>query len=285
MLVHERLDPNVNADSAIYKAMGLLSYADQLEPENQEVETWRFMKFDRFNDLITSSELYFCRSDLFENDKREGLPPEELLAMLGLHPLDVNDRRTLALTMGTLAQNRESFYVSCWHLFREETLRMWQEYGKKGVAICSRYSLLKSALSKFSDQAYIGLVRYGAQHLVRRQLEGHGWNLFRLITTKRVEFAQEREVRAFLWLPQYLGDDRHIDDQNRVYPYPLTPPPPHVPNGLGRKVDLQALLTKIVVSPWASPTTINEITRLVTENAVDIAIEQSELTQHLQLLP
>jgi hypothetical protein len=150
---------------------------------------------------------------------------------------------------------------------------MWQEYGKKGVAICSRYSLLKSALSDFSDQAYIGLVRYGARHLVRRQLEGHGWNLFRLITTKRVEFAQEREVRAFLWLPQYLGDDRHIDDQNRVYPYPLTPPPPHVPNGLRRKVNLQALLTKVVVSPWASPTTINEITRLVTDNALDIAIE------------
>lgn len=265
--------------------MGLLSYADQLEPQNQDVEIWRFIKFDRFSDLITSRELYFCRSDRFENDKREGLPPEELLAVLGLHPLDVNDRRTLALTMGTLAQNRESFYVSCWHLFREETLNMWEEYGKNGVAICSRYSLLKSALSKFSDQSYLGLVRYGAQHLVRRQLEGQGWNLFRLITHKRLEFAHECEVRAFLWLPQYLGDDRHIDDQNRVYPYPLTPPPSHVPNGLRRKVDLQVLLTKIVVSPWATDATINEIGRLVKDNALDIAIEQSALTQHLHLLP
>jgi hypothetical protein len=265
--------------------MGLLNYPDQLEPRNQEVEIWRFMKFERLSDLITSGELYFCRSDLFDNDQREDLPPEELLATLGLHPLDVNDRRTLALTIGTLAQNRESFYVSCWHLFREETLRMWQEYGRNGVAICSRYSLLKSTLSKFDDQSYVGLVRYGAQHLVRRQLEGQAWNLFRLITHKRVKFAHECEVRAFLWLPQYLGDDRHIDDQNRVYPYPLTPPPPRVPNGLRRKVDLQALITKIVVSPWASPTAIDEITRLVKDHALNTVIEQSGLTQHLQLLP
>jgi hypothetical protein len=97
--------------------VGLLNYPDQLEPENQEVEIWRFMKFDRFNDLMKSGELYFCRADRFESDKREGLPPEELLAMLGLHPLDINDRRMLANYMGTLAQNRESFYVSCWHCF------------------------------------------------------------------------------------------------------------------------------------------------------------------------
>jgi hypothetical protein len=265
--------------------VGLLSYIDQLEPENQEAEIWRFMEFDRFKDLITTGELYFCRSDRFTNDLREGLPPEEVLAMLGLHPLDINDRRQLAGYMGTLAQNRESFYVSCWHLFREETLRMWQEYGERGVAISSRYSLLKASLSKFSDNAYIGLVRYGAKHLVRRQLEGSGWNLFRLITSKRVEYAHEREVRAFLWLPQYLGDDRHIDDQNRVHPYPLTPPPPHVPDGLKRKVDLQALLTKIVISPWASPTTVAEVNRLVTDNAPGVAIQKSELTSHLELLP
>jgi hypothetical protein len=265
--------------------MSLLSYPDQLEPENQEVEIWRFMKFNRFNDLITSSELYSCRADRFENDKREGLPPEELLAMLGLHPLDINDRRTLAHYMGTLAQNRESFYVTCWHLFREETLRMWREYGDQGVAICSRYSLLKSALSNLSDNAYIGLVRYGARHLVRQHLAGQGWNLFRLITSKRIEYSHEREVRAFLWLPQYLGDDRHIDDQGTVYPYPLTSPPPHVPDGLRRKVALQALLTKIVISPWATPATIDEINRLVTNYAPGTAIQHSELAQHSQLLP
>lgn len=243
------------------------------------------MKFSRFADLMTSSELYFCRADRFENDKREGLPPEELLAMLGLHSLDVEDRRKLADHMGTLAQNRESFYVSCWHLFREETLKMWREYGDRGVAICSRYSLLKAALSKLSDRAYIGLVRYGAQHLVRGHLAGQGWNLFRLITSKRVEYAEELEVRAFLWLPEYLGGDRHLDAQNRVYPYPLTPPPPRVPDGLKRRVDLQALLTKIVISPWATPQAVDEMNRLVTEYCPGIPIQPSGLTKYLSLLP
>jgi hypothetical protein len=265
--------------------VGLESYPDQLEPENQEVEIWRFMKFTRFTDLVTSSELYFCRADRFENDKREGLPPQELLAMLGFHPLDINDRRKLADYMGNLAQNRESFYVSCWHLFREETLKMWREYGDQGVAICSRYSLLKSALSKFSDRAYIGLVRYGPHHLVAQHLAGQGWNLFRLITNKRIEYVDEAEVRAFLWLPEYLGGDRHLDEQNRVFPYPLTPPPQYVPDGLKRKVDLQALLTKIVVSPCATPQTVEEINRLVTEYCRGIPTQPSGLTRYLDLFP
>jgi hypothetical protein len=162
---------------------------------------------------------------------------------------------------------------------------MWKEYGDQGVAICSRYSLLKSDLSNFSDNAYIGLVRYGAGHLVRQHLAGQGWNLFRLITNKRIKYAHEREVRAFLWLPQYLGDDRHIDEQNRVHPYPLTPPPPHVPNGLRRRVDLKALLTKIVISPWATPATVNKIDRVVTESVPGVALKHSELAQHFQLLP
>lgn len=56
---------------------------------------------------------------------------------------------------------------------------MWKEYGNEGVAIISRYQLLKSALSTMPDRAYIGLVRYGAQHMISKRV-----NLFRYITTQ-----------------------------------------------------------------------------------------------------
>jgi hypothetical protein len=49
-------------------------HADSQPDDNSVI--WRFMRFERFADLVTTGELYFCRSDLF-TDENEGLPPED----------------------------------------------------------------------------------------------------------------------------------------------------------------------------------------------------------------
>jgi hypothetical protein len=175
--------------------MTVETYPDQIEPENPDVVIWRFMAMEKFRDLMASGELYFCRADRFPNDEREGLPPEEYMPALGLNPLDLNDRQRLDDSIGCAAQFREAFYISCWHLFREETYKMWKEYGEDGVAICSRYRLLKSTLDAMSDPAFVGLVRYGSRHLL-----GKRFNTLQFIMTKRAEHADEREVRALLWI-------------------------------------------------------------------------------------
>lgn len=126
--------------------MPIETYPYQLEPRNQAAVIWRFMDMKRFTDLMATGELYFCRADLF-SDETEGLPPEEYLPILGLNPLDLLDRQKIVDSIGCMAQFREAFYINCWHLFREETNKMWEEYGKAGVAICSRFELLKSALN------------------------------------------------------------------------------------------------------------------------------------------
>ena len=161
--------------------MAVEAYPDQLEPENQDAVIWRFMDMKKFRDLVATGELYFCRADLFD-DEREGLPPEEYLPILGLNPFDLRDRRELSHHIGSDAQFRESFYISCWQLFLNETAEMWKNYGEDGVAICSRYRLLKSALDVMGDRAFLGLVRYGSKHLT-------GWNSLRFITTKRMKYA------------------------------------------------------------------------------------------------
>lgn len=234
----------------------------------------------KFCDLMTTSELYFCRADLL-SDEREGLPPEEYLSTFGLHPLDLNDRRELLNHIGSDAQFREGFYVSCWHLFREETCRMWREYGSEGVAITSRYQPLKSALDTLSDRTYIGLVHYSAKHML-----GNCANELRYITTKRSEYEHEQEVRAFLWLPdQQAGGNRHYDENGDVHPRPLTPPPSYVPIGLRRRIDVQALVAEIVVSPWAPSATLDSVRHLVSDTGHKIPVRQSELARYAALLP
>jgi hypothetical protein len=260
--------------------MGIETYLDQLEPQNQDAVIWRFVNMRKFRDLMTTAELYFCRADLFP-DEREGLPPEEYLATFGLNPYDINDRRELLNHIGSDAQFREGFYVNCWHLFREETSKMWREYGNEGVAITSRYRLLKSALNALSDRAYIGLVRYGAQHLIGKHV-----NLFRYITTKRTKYAHEQELRAFLWIMDpYAGINRHYDENNRVHPIPLTAPQDSVSKGERRKVDLQALVTDIVVSPCSSSTIVDEVRQVVSDAGYKIPVQQSELARYATFLP
>lgn len=65
------------------------------------------LPLEKFRDLMTTGELYFCRADLFTNDVREGLPPEEYLPAFGLHPLDVLDRQQLCHHIGSDAQFRK----------------------------------------------------------------------------------------------------------------------------------------------------------------------------------
>jgi hypothetical protein len=254
------------------------AYPDQIEPKDQQTAIWRFMNLKKFRDLMATRELYFCRADRFA-DESEGLPPEEYLPILGLNPLDLKERRQIDDSIGCAAHFRESFYVNCWHLFREETAKMWEDYGRDGVAICSRYGLLKSGLGSMSDRSFLGLVRYGSKHLT-------GWNVLRFITTKQAKYADEREVRAFLWIiDPHAGVNRHIDAESRIHTRPLTPPPDRVLPGQRRTVDLWALLTQIVVSPWASSEDFDGILQIVKNYGFTIPVRHSELSQYRRFLP
>lgn len=235
--------------------MPLAPYVNQVEPSEDAV-IWRFMDLYKFRDLVASEELYFRRADLF-SDRSEGLPPEDYaMRVLGLDPYDINDRVNLNGHLGFLAQNRESYYISCWHLYRQETLDMWEQYGEDGVAVCSRYGLLKSALNGLLDEVHSGLVRYGTDHLTNR------FNTLEFITTKQIQYSQDREVRAWLIVVHpFEGGNRHIDLNNSPHPVPLDLNPRNswVPKCKRRRIDLRSLITDVVISPWAEQDAVEEI--------------------------
>jgi hypothetical protein len=235
--------------------MPILPYVTQVEPSEDAV-IWRFMPLYKFRDLMASEELYFRRADLF-SDKSEGLPLEQYaLRVLGLDPYDINDRVALNNHLGSLAQHRESYYVSCWHLYRQETLDMWEQYGPDGVAVCSRYGLLKSAIDGLLDQAHSGLVQYGTDHLSNR------FNALEFITTKQAQYSQEHEVRALITSYDPLGGgNRHFDLNNFPHPVPLDLNPRNswVPEYKRRRIDLRSLITDVFISPWAEDWAIEEI--------------------------
>lgn len=257
--------------------MPIVPYVNRIEPSEDAV-IWRFIDLGKFRDLMASEELYFRRADLFA-DKSEGLPPEEYARrVLGLDPYDINDHVNLNNHLGFLAQNRECYYISCWQLRGLETLDMWERYGHDGVAVCSRYGLLKSAMDGLPDEAHAGLIHYGTAHLANT------FNALEFITTKQQQYSGEREVRAWLTAIDPLASgNRHIDSNGFPHPIALDVNPRHswVSECKRRRINLRSLLTGVVISPWAEAEAVEEIKLWIKLKGFPDSLKHSELTSGL----
>ena len=124
------------------------------------------------------------------------------------------------------------------------------------------------------------MVHYGASHL-----KGRSWNLLRFISTKRQEFAHEKEVRALLWFPDKSANDtRHFDANNIPHNRPLTKPSATFPKFKRLPVDLHSLITEVQLSPWASETTFADVNRWATEHGLSVPVRWSDLAEHKDLI-
>jgi hypothetical protein len=224
--------------------MPVENFVDNPEPKDPKALIWRYIEFYKLQDLVQSRQLYFRRSDKL-NDEQEGLPPSDYERILKFKKFDINDIKERDHEIGSLAQFRQSFYVSCWHLHDGETAKMWQRYGKDGVAIVSRYDLLRHVLHSLPDKVLVGLIRYGSKHLT-------GWNVVRFVTTKHEKYSTEREVRAMIWLTE-TGDsiNRHFDLNNRPHDRPIYDPPQTLPEAIRRDINVASLISEVVISPFA----------------------------------
>ena len=258
--------------------MPVETFVDDSEPTDPRSSIWRYIEFWKLQDLVHTGQLYLRRSDKLE-DEHEGLPPSEYERVLNLSRFDLNDIRERDHDIGSLAQFRQSFYVNCWHLDNGETATMWARYGRDGVAIVSRYDLLKQVLHPLPDKVMVGLIRYGTQHLT-------GWNVIRFVTTKREEYSSEREVRAMIWLTDTNdGMNRHFDLHNRPHDRPIYDPPPTLPEAIRRDIDVASLITEVVVSHLAPAGRLAEVRALLAAAGIAASVRESPLTTYSPFIP
>lgn len=254
------------------------NFVDDPEPADRTSAIWRFVQLWKLVDLVQTGELYLRRADTL-GDEQEGLPPVEYERVLNLSRFDINDIQARDHAIGSLAQDRQHFYVSCWHLDVGETATMWRRYGKDGVAIVSRYDVLRHVIDPLPDKVMVGLIRYGTAHLT-------GWNVIRFMTTKRQEFAFEREVRAMVWVTDTTDSmNRHFDITNRPHDRPIYDPPQSLPEWIRRKVDVTALIREVVISPFAPRHRLEEVRSLLADAGIGACVRESALTPHAALLP
>jgi hypothetical protein len=234
----------------------------------------RFIDFDKFRDLFANEELYFRRDDLFkEIDPEEALAPDDYIrASEGLVKYDLRDELKLNASQAFSREISEARYIQCWHIYEEETLHMWARYGG-GVAIFSRFDLLKAALNAMLDDITVGLVRYG--NIPDR------YNLIDFLFLKRKHFEKERELRVVISSYDPVGSaNRHIDHNGFPHREPLDKENPlhkWVHEYKRRRIDLKALVTEIRLSPWVTTSEINEVNDWLKGKSFSCPVKHSEL--------
>lgn len=243
----------------------------------------RFMDLPKFRDLFANEELYFRRIDLFkEIDPREALPSDEYVRKAqGLQKYVLSDELKVNNDQAFNRQNSEAYFINCWQIYEGENLDMWKRYGN-GVAVFSRFDLLKSALSDMLDDILVGTVRYGEKGMI-------GYNLIRFLYTKQRHFEKERELRVVLQCYDPVGGaNRNYDLNNFPHREPLdelNPLHPWVHECKRRRIDLKALVTEVRLSPWAKQEELEEINTWVKVKGLPCLVTHSELASEMTPTP
>lgn len=223
---------------------------EQLYDVENELTLWKYMDFSKFINIITTGCIWFNRIDSFE-DVYEGVYPpankckrKDVYGDLENIPQKIYDDMELYV--------KKRLYISCFHQNDYESAAMWNLYAKEnGIAIKTTAQRLKNCFCNEEKDIEISKVAY-IDYNEDFMPEG---NLFYWGLHKRKSFAHEREIRC-LFLNQ-----KEICDCPGVY----------------IKVDIEELIEKIYISPYAPIYVQSTLNELLKKFEFDVTIIRSPL--------
>lgn len=202
------------------------------------------MDVAKFEWLVTNQCLFFAPANGFP-DPFEGSTPEGVLKWWKSAEANAtNDEQrdifqhNCKFLSEMAAGFREHYYVSCWHMNRDEDLDMWKCYTTSPEAITLRttYCVLRECVPNY---VRMGMVRY-IDYLTERLPM---MNMFEYIMHKQLCFSFEREVRAVVWsLEEAVQPEYVYKSQDSPGFHTFLPP-----------VDLSLMVRGIVLHPRATP--------------------------------
>jgi len=222
---------------------------------NRHGNLWRYMERARFEQLLSSSALWFSGADRFD-DAFEGSISDATRQVVK-YPSDVSQDQIAQFERGHLWW-REWTNISCWHYAEHENALMWQAYAKTGIAIRTTFAKLSSELP---ERAMISPVMYKD---FSREIVPEG-NYIRYLV-KRHFFSPEREVRAILINapPNEQGTEDFALRNTK--------------GGVSVRVELSRMVDAVVARPYASPAEITELRALVTRSGFTLPTLPSALS-------
>jgi hypothetical protein len=227
----------------------------------KDTHIWRYIDFTKFVDLITSSKLFFCRSDNFE-DPFEGM-------------FRLKDYEKTKHMFQDQELTKKFYFLNCWHINDNQSDAMWKIFlnTNNGIAIKSTVGDLIKSLDNSEDEIHIGKVYYRDFEKVtfdelmfesqNRLFEGRGGSVSQF-NYKRISFEHEKELRLF-----------YID----------MPIPHAIKNGIPREpithkhidINISELINEIVIAPFADAWFKEMIENLIKKLNLNFKITKSDL--------
>lgn len=247
-----------------------------------ETRLWRYMDLAKFADLLLTRTLWFNRIDRFEDPLEGTLPPGfQRYFSRGLEREDAEKFwRTQA--EGHDAFRRKWVYTNCWHERDHESYAFWRIYagGGAGIAISASVAGLKRAFT--AHQPSLRRVQYIDFDNDAEDYRRFHWTE-RAFWHKHKVYDYEREVRAIITLPI---DSEPVQREERmdvvefgemfdglIAHHRLRESPP----GISAPVELDELVEKVFVSPYAQPWFTNVVRGLCGALQVKAEIIQSSI--------
>ncbi len=246
---------------------------------------WRYMSLAKYESLLKSQALFFCRADKFSDPYEFSIPRPEFEFRLSPKKFEDEERvfnrtdtvfdpavaKKKADDLGALHKRvRTATTVNCWHINNNESDAMWQLYLKdnEGIAVRTNKKKLYDSLNGAKQNIVISKVRYINYetdiwyHGTEFPIEGY--NFYTPVMHKRIEFQHERELRIY-----------HHDHQREKDGYWDTQP-----NKVGEliTVDIPTLVESVIFHPTADNATKDKIIGLTIAYRHDFKFETSRLS-------
>jgi len=239
------------------------------QPLDRNARVWRYFKWPQFLDSVRNGYLWFSRSDLLgdpaEGSRTAGDAEMVARAWKELHA-EGRHRDAARGRMGLKRveeESKRSVFVSCWQMQDHDMVAMWERYCKPlqiGVAIQTTYSRLESVLPLRHGHHHVmlGLVTYADYESTDSRSDLT--NLYSAFMSKRVNYADEREVRIIC-----AGD-----------PY-------QEQKGLRISIDYPRLVERVLVSPYSGPGFVTGVQRFCKQQGIDGDVLQSSARRVIRL--
>lgn len=231
------------------------------------------MSVDRFESLLAEG-LYFAAAaqfdDAFEGAITEAEETRRQLEAERMYPEDGEARDCVVKQLsGAFEDLRRMTMLSCWHESTgHENVAMWDRYvapDTAGVAVVSTAHQLKASLLPFrlapdygEEPIVVGRVRYidyANETMDDRTMLG-------IFMHKRIEYRDEREVRAILSLR--MADEFGVA----------------IPNGGAFvDVDLAVLISEVRLSPSAKQVHEERVKAMIAEYDLNCGVARSSLSK------
>lgn len=222
---------------------------------------WRYLDFTKFVDLILSSQLFFSRSDQFQ-DPFEGV-------------FRLKDYENTKHMLTNQELTKKFYFLNCWHINDNQSDAMWKIFldTKNGIAIKSTVGDLIKSLEVSPEDIFISKVYYRDFDKVtfnelmneeqNKLFDGRGGSLNQF-NYKRISFEHEKELRlchADLPIPHTIkgGIPREPLSHKRI------------------DVVLNNLVKEIVIAPFADEWFESLVLQLIEKLNYKFEVTKSEL--------